>query len=69
MLGWDSAGGTVTHNLKLFYRIGILLDLEMGYAFVSFSSEVSFWRAGKRGGQLFQSVGDSLSTLEDLSPF
>lgn len=28
-----------------------------------FSSEVSFWRAGKREGQLFQSVGGSLSTL------
>lgn len=36
VLGWDSAGGTVTHNFTLFYRIDILLDLEMGYAFVKF---------------------------------
>ena len=43
-VGWDSAGGTVTHNLTIFYRIGVLFDLDIGYTFVSFSSEVSFWR-------------------------
>ena len=67
VLGWDSAGGTVTHNLTLFYRIGILFDLEMGYAFVSFASEVSFWSSGKREGQVFQSVGGSLSILISLT--
>lgn len=66
MLGWDSAGGTVTHNLTLFYRIGILFDMEIDYAFVRFSSEVSFWGAGKKG-QLFQSVGGSRSTLISLT--
>lgn len=41
MLGWDSAGGTVTHNLTLL-QDSVLFDLDMGYAFVNFSSAVSF---------------------------
>lgn len=45
-VGWDSAGGTVTHNLTIFYRIGVLSDLYISYTFVSFSSKVSFWRIG-----------------------
>lgn len=61
MLGWDSAGGTVTHNLTMVFclflnKIGALFDLHVNYAFVSFSSEVPFWRTGKREGQLFQTA-------------
>lgn len=40
----------------------MLFDLDIGYTFVSFSSEVPFWRIGK-GGQLFQTAGGSLSLL------
>lgn len=40
--------------------------MEFDYAFVRFSSEVSFWGAGKKG-QVFQSVGGSLCPLYSLS--